>query len=308
MVEAVVDSPDIIARINRLRRERRAVILSHYYQRPEVQDIADFVGDSLELSRQAAGTDAAVIVFCGVHFMAESASILSPDKIVLLPELDAGCPMADMVTAEALRRWKRELPGYEVVAYVNTSAEVKAESDICCTSANVVKVIESIPRERGILFVPDRNLGLYAARMTGREIELWPGYCCVHERITPEDIRQARAAHPQARVLAHPECRPEVLELADAVASTSGMLRFAARSADREFIIATEEGLLHQLRRQCPGKEFYPAAERLVCNSMKMTTLEKVAWALETLEPRVDVPDDVRRRALNALERMLAVG
>ncbi|MDI6710656.1 MAG: quinolinate synthase NadA [Thermoanaerobacterales bacterium] len=302
-----MDSADIIGRINRLRRERRAVILSHYYQRPEVQDIADFVGDSLELSRQAAGTDAAVIVFCGVHFMAESASILSPDKIVLLPEPDAGCPMADMVTAEALRRRKRELPGYEVVAYVNTSAEVKAESDICCTSANVVRVIESVPREKGILFIPDRNLGLYAMRMTGREVELWPGYCCVHEHITPEDIRLARAAHPQARVLAHPECLPEVLDLADAVASTSGMIRFAARSADREFIIATEEGLLHQLRRQCPGKEFYPAAERLLCNSMKMTTLEKVAWALETLEPRVDVPDDVRRRALNALERMLAI-
>lgn len=303
-----MDTTDIIQRINRLRRERRAVILSHYYQRPEVQDIADFVGDSLELSRQAAGTGAAVIVFCGVHFMAESASILSPDKIVLLPEPDAGCPMADMVTAEALRWRKRELPGYEVVAYVNTSAEVKAESDICCTSANVVRVIESIPREKGILFIPDRNLGRYAMRMTGREVELWPGYCNLHDRITAEDIRKARATHPQARVLAHPECRPEVLDLADAVASTSGMIRFAARSADREFIIATEEGLLHQLRRQCPGKEFYPAAPQLFCDTMKMTTLDKVAWALETLEPRVDVPDDVRRRALNALERMLAIG
>lgn len=303
----MVEKQELVARIAELRRKRRAVILSHYYQQPEVQDIADYVGDSLELSRQAAGTDAAVIVFCGVHFMAESAAILSPDKIVLLPEKAAGCPMADMVTAQALRARRRESPDREVVAYVNTSAEVKAESDICCTSANVLKVVRSISPDKGILFVPDRNLGRYAAVETGRDIEFWPGYCGIHDNIRPEDILAARADHPQARVMAHPECRTAVLAMADAVASTSGMLRYAGQVQDREFIVATEDGLLHQLRRQYPGKEFYPAAPRIVCETMKMTTLDKVVRALETMEPRVDVPSDIRRRALRALERMLEV-
>lgn len=296
---------DLVQAIERERRRRRAVILCHYYQRPEVQDIADCIGDSLELSRWAAGTDAETIVFCGVHFMAESAAILSPDRIVLLPEITAGCPMADMVTAEALRSRKAELPGCEVVAYVNTSAEVKAEADICCTSANVIKVIQSLPPEKPILFVPDANLARYAAKKTGREIIAWPGYCNVHDQLRAQDIIRARAAHPAAAVLVHPECREEVIELADEVASTSGMLRYAANSNRREFIIGTEEGLLHQLRQQCPGKEFYLASPRLVCESMKLTTLEKVLRALETLEPRVTVPADVRHRALQALERML---
>ncbi|MGQ9497440.1 MAG: quinolinate synthase NadA [Desulfotomaculales bacterium] len=295
----------LIQAIRRERRRRRAVILCHYYQRPEVQDIADCVGDSLELSRWAAGTDADVIVFCGVHFMAESAAILSPDKMVLLPEMTAGCPMADMVTAEALRAKKAELPGYEVVAYVNTSAEVKAEADICCTSANVIKVIQSLPPEKPILFVPDANLARYAARKTGREIVPWPGYCNVHDQLRAQDIIQAKAAHPAAAVLVHPECREEVIELADEVASTSGMLRYAANSDRREFIIGTEEGLLYRLRQECPGKEFHLASPNLVCESMKLTTLEKVLRALETLEPRVTVAPDVRRRALQALERML---
>lgn len=294
--------------IERERRRRRAVVLCHYYQRPEVQDIADSIGDSLELSRWAAGTDAEVIVFCGVHFMAESAAILSPDKAVLLPEITAGCPMADMVTAEALRARKAELPGCEVVAYVNTSAEVKAEADICCTSANVIRVIDSLPPEKPILFVPDANLARYAEKVTGREIIAWPGYCNVHDGLRAADIRRAKAEHPEAAVLVHPECREEVIDLADAVASTSGMLRYAAAADRREFIIGTEEGLLHQLKKQCPGKEFYLASPNLVCESMKLTTLEKVLRALETLEPRVTVPPEVRRRALQALERMLAIG
>lgn len=299
---------DLVRAIERERRRRRAVILCHYYQRPEVQDIADCIGDSLELSRWAAGTDAEVIVFCGVHFMAESAAILSPDKVVLLPEITAGCPMADMVTAEALRARKAALPACEVVAYVNTSAEVKAEADICCTSANVIQVIQSLPPDKPIFFVPDANLARYAAKKTGREIIAWPGYCNVHDALRAADIIRAREEHPAAAVLVHPECREEVIDLADEVASTSGMLRYAANSNHREFIIGTEEGLLHQLRKQCPRKRFYLASPRLVCDSMKLTTLEKVLRALETLEPRVTVPAEVRRRALQALERMLSIG
>ncbi len=303
----MANGKELVEKIRELKRQRNAVILSHYYQRPEVQDIADFVGDSLELSSKAAGTDADVIVFCGVHFMAESAAILSPDKTVLLPELSAGCPMADMVTAEQLRAKKQDIPGVLVVSYVNTSAAVKAESDICCTSANVVKVISSIPREREILFVPDANLGRYAEQVTGRKMHLWPGYCPVHHNLRPEDVLQAKEDHPDAKVLAHPECQLDVIALADHVASTSGMLRFARESAAREFIVCTEEGLLHQMRRTCPGKEFYLAAPDLVCESMKLTTLEKLAWSLETLTPTVTVERDVQQRAMKALERMLAL-
>jgi quinolinate synthase len=293
--------------IKRLKKERRAVILSHVYQRPEVQEIADFVGDSLGLAQQAAKTDAEVIVFCGVHFMAESAAILSPDKIVLLPEIKAGCPMADMVTVEALRERKKEIPGVIVVCYVNTSAAVKAESDVCCTSANAVKVVSSLPEDRPVLFIPDKNLGQYVARQTGRKIHLWEGYCNTHDRLFAEDVLAAREAHPEALVLVHPECHPEVIDLADAVASTTGMIRFARESSAREFIIGTETGILHQFRKQCPDKEFYLASDKLICPNMKATTLEKVHRALVTLEPRVTVPPEIREKALRSLERMLAV-
>lgn len=293
--------------IKRLKKERRAVILSHVYQRPEVQEIADFVGDSLGLSQQAAKTDAEVIVFCGVHFMAESAAILSPDKIVLLPEIKAGCPMADMVTVEALRERKEEIPGVIVVCYVNTSAAVKAESDVCCTSANAVKIVSSLPEDRPVLFIPDENLGQYVARQTGRKIHLWEGYCNTHDKLFAEDVLAAREAHPHALVLVHPECRPEVIDLADAVASTTGMIRFARESDAREFIVCTETGILHQFRKQCPDKEFYLASDKLICPNMKATTLEKVHRALVTLEPRVTVPPEIREKALRSLERMLAV-
>lgn len=297
----------LVNRISELKKRRKAILLSHYYERPEIQDLADFVGDSLELSRRAAGTDAEVIVFCGVHFMAESAAILSPDKIVLLPDEFAGCPMADMVSADSLRKEKERLGNPLVVSYVNTSADVKAESDVCCTSANVVQVVEAIPRDREILFVPDQNLGRFAEGRTGRELHLWPGYCSVHDDLKAGDVERAKAAHPGAEILVHPECRPEVIALADEVASTSGMLRYACGSSAREFIIATEEGILHQMYKQCPGKEFVVPSDRLVCATMKLTTLEKVERALETLRPRVVVEDQIRERALVALERMLEI-
>jgi len=293
--------------IGRLKEERHAVILAHAYQPPEIQEIADYVGDSLGLSRQAACSDAEVIVFCGVHFMAESAFILSPAKTVLLPDKKAGCPMADMITAPALRRKKRELPGATVVCYVNTSAEVKAESDIACTSANAVQVVASLPVDGPILFVPDRNLGNYVASQTGRKMICWEGFCGTHNRLTEADILKAKSEHPRALVLVHPECRPEVAALADTVASTTGMIRFAANSKARRFIIATERGILHQLRKQCPDKEFYLAAENLICPNMKLTTLEKVRDSLVSLEPRVTVPEETRERAERCLERMLEV-
>lgn len=294
--------------IRRLKKERNAVILAHYYQRPEVQDVADFIGDSLQLSQQAAATDADVIVFCGVHFMAESAAILSPDKIVLLPEERAGCPMADMVTAEALRQKKQEHPEAVVVCYVNSAADVKAESDICCTSSNAVKVVNSLPPEQPILFIPDKNLGNWVARQTGRNnIILWEGWCNTHDRLTREDILAAKEAHPEALVLVHPECRPDVVDLADGVFSTAGIINYARNSEAREFIIGTESGILHQLQKNCPDKQFYLASNKLICPNMKSTTLPKVKYALEEMEPRITVLPEIRDRALNALERMLAI-
>lgn len=299
---------ELIAEIERLKQERSALILSHYYQLPEVQDIADFVGDSLELSRRAATTQAKVLLFCGVHFMAETAAILSPEKTVVIPDLEASCPLAAMITPEAVKAKKMQLQGAVVVTYVNTTAAVKAESDIICTSANGARVVESLPLDSTVLFVPDRNLGQWvASQCPGRRIILWDGYCHVHDQIRPEDILQAKKEHPAAQVLAHPECRPEVLALADKVGSTSGILRFAREGAAQEYIIVTEEGLLHQLRKENPGKKFYLVSPRLICPDMKRITLDKVYQALQHLEPRVEVPAPVRERAVRAVERMLAI-
>lgn len=294
--------------IRSLKKKRNAVILAHYYQKPEIQEIADYVGDSLELARKAAGTSADVIVFCGVHFMAESAAILSPDKTVLLPVKESGCAMADMVTVEALKARKKELTNPVVVTYVNSSAEVKAESDICCTSANAVKIVKSIPEDKDILFVPDKNLGHYAAKQAKRELVLWEGYCPVHDEVKVEDVIRAKEEHPQAELIVHPECRPEVVDMADFVSSTSGLLRYAKESNAKEFIVGTEEGILHQLKKQNPGKKFYILEkEKLVCRDMKYTTLPKLKEALENMNPQVTVPAEVRERALKCLQRMLDV-
>jgi len=287
-----------------LKRERKAVILAHYYQRPEIQDIADFVGDSLQLSQQAAKTDAEVIVFCGVHFMAESAAILAPDKIVLLPEPKAGCPMADMVDAEGLRAYKKRIPGVKVVCYVNSSAEVKAESDICCTSSNAVKVVQSLQGEE-ILFVPDENLGRYAAQILGRSLKLWPGYCKTHDRLKKEDILKARKEYPLAEVIIHPECREDVCQEADYIGSTAGLISYAQNSKSLSFIVGTESGILHRLQQVCPDKEFHLASERLVCPNMKLTTLIKVRDSLLGLSPRITVKEEIRVKAKQSLDRML---
>ncbi len=297
----------IEARILELARSKNAVILAHNYQRGEVQDIADYTGDSLELARLAAKTDAEVIVFCGVHFMAETASILSPDKTVLLPDRGAGCPMADMITEEQLIARKKELPNAVVVTYVNSSAAVKAESDYCCTSANGVKVVQSIDAEE-ILFVPDQYLGDFIRRKTGKKMTLWPGYCPTHARILAQDIIERRKEHPKAKAVVHPECRPDVIDQADEALSTSGMLRYAQRDDVQELIVGTEIELLHRLRKENPGKAFFPATEKAVCPNMKKITLEKMLHALETLSPVIKVPEDIRVRALAAVDRMVAIG
>jgi quinolinate synthase len=293
-------------KIKELARKRNAIILAHNYQPPEIQDLADLCGDSLELSRKAARTDAEVIVFCGVHFMAETASILSPDKTVLLPRHDAGCLMADMITAEALQARIDSLPPMPVVTYVNSTADVKALSTICCTSANVVKVVNSLEAEE-MLLTPDRNLAMYAASQTGKKIHIWEGYCPTHEWLTPEDVARAREAHPNAVFMAHPECRPQILELADVIASTSGMLRHAAASSEKEFIVGTEQGLLYPMQKENPGKKFYPASEKMICRNMKKISPDHVLNCLETLEGEVRVPEEIRRPALQAVERMIAM-
>ncbi|MFQ5925009.1 MAG: quinolinate synthase NadA [Dehalococcoidia bacterium] len=298
----------LIEEIQRLKGERNAIILAHNYQLGEVQDIADFVGDSLGLSQKAAQTDAEVIVFCGVHFMAETASILCPDKTVLLPDMHAGCPMADMVTAEGLRQKKKEHPGATVVCYINSSAEVKAESDVCCTSANAVRMVEKLADGREIIFVPDQYLGHYISTRTGREMILWPGFCPTHLRIKSQDVIRLKQEHPRARVVVHPECRPEVIALADEVLSTGGMCRFAGRPEVEEMIVGTELGIIHRLRKENPGKRFIPASEQAVCPRMKLITLESVLWSLEEMTPEVKVPEEIRLRAKAAVDKMLEVG
>lgn len=297
---------NITQRIYDLKQQRQAVILAHNYQPSEIQDIADFVGDSLELSQQAAHSQADVIVFCGVHFMAETANILSPQKTVLLPEPSAGCPMANMITAEALRLKKQELPGVPVVCYVNTSAAVKAECDICCTSANAIKVVESLPQQE-ILLVPDQFLGQWIASQTNKKIHLWPGFCPTHANIKPQHILDMKERYPQAKVMVHPECRLEVDALADAIPSTSGMLRYARQVEAHQIIVGTEIGILHRLNKEIPDKEFIPVIPQVVCPEMKLTTLDKVLRCLEDMQPQVIVPEDIRSRAYAAVERMLQV-
>jgi quinolinate synthase len=296
------------AALRRLADERDAVLLAHNYQRPEVQDAADFVGDSFELSRKAAATPRSVILFCGVHFMAETAHLLSPQKTVLMPDLRAGCPMANMVTAEGLKALKEQHPGAAVVSYVNTTAAVKAESDVCCTSSNAVEIVNSIPREQEIIFVPDKNLGAWVQRQTGRTMILWDGFCHVHTLIRPEDIVARRGEHPGAKVLAHPECLPEVSELADVVTSTSGMLRYPGEDPDQvtTYVVATETGLLHRLEVTYPGKRFVAATLNAVCPNMKLTTLDKAIAALDEGLNEVTVPPRIRERAAQAVARMIA--
>ncbi len=306
--ERAAREAELAAEIRALAAERDAVILAHNYQRAEVQDVADFVGDSLGLSRQAAATDASVIVFAGVHFMAETAKLLAPDKRVWLPETRAGCPMADMVTGAALAEWKAAHPGVPVVTYVNSSAEVKAESDVCVTSANAVAVVRALGEKR-ILFAPDRNLGSWVARsLPDVEVELWAGWCPTHDEVTVEQVQAAREAHPGALVMAHPECRPEVVDLADAVLSTSQMLRFAAESASEEFVVVTESGLLHALENAAPAKRFFELAPRMLCPNMKLTTLAKVRDALALGQHEIDVPSEIAKSARRAVERMVAIG
>ncbi|MCU0665175.1 MAG: quinolinate synthase NadA [Myxococcota bacterium] len=299
---------DIVTRILALKEQRRAVILAHNYQVPKVQDIADFGGDSLELSRKAATTDAEVIVFCGVHFMAETAKLLSPEKTVLLPDLGAGCPMADMITGEELRQFKLEHPGAVVVCYVNSTAEVKAQSDVCCTSSNAADIIRRIPEHRPVLFVPDQYLGGHVQRLTGRELVLWPGYCPTHARLLPEHIEEARAAHPGAPVVVHPECRAETCLAADEVLSTGQMVQFARTSPAQVILVGTEEGLLHRLRKENPTKTFTLIHAALHCPNMKKVNLEKILWSLEELAPSIEVPSDIAIKARLAVERMLGHG
>ncbi len=297
---------EITQRIAKLKAGRRAVILAHNYQLPEVQDIADIRGDSLELSREAAKTDADVIVFCGVHFMAETAKILSPQKTVLLPDPQAGCPMADMITAEDVRRLKERHPGLPVVAYVNTSAEVKAESTICCTSANAVKVVESLDADE-VLFVPDKSLGAYVASKTSKKVILYSGFCPTHHRILASDVINAKRDHPGAVVVAHPECTMDVVRLADAVESTSGMLRYVKASPASEFIICTERGLLHRMETENPDKKFYNPSPVNICPNMKKITLEKVLWSLEDMKFEITLPAETIEKARAAIEGMVAI-
>ncbi|MDH4027610.1 MAG: quinolinate synthase [Nitrospirota bacterium] len=326
----MTDTEILREKILSLKKKRNAIILAHNYQRDEVQDIADYCGDSLELSRTAASIDCDVIVFCGVNFMAESASILSPEKTVILPEITACCPMADMITVAGTRNTKTEFPGFRyqggftypagftlrdikklhpgvpVVTYVNTTADVKAESDICCTSANAVKIVESLDSDK-VICTPDKNLSAWIAKNTGKEVIAWDGFCHVHERVTADDVSKARMEHPEALVLAHPECRMEVLEKADHVTSTSGMIRFAGSSDAKEFIIGTETGLLYRLRKDNPDKIFYPLRKDMICPNMKKTTLKSILTSLESMANVIKVPEGIRISAKRSLDRMLEV-
>jgi len=296
----------LIEEIRHLKQKRKAIILVHNYQLGEVQDIADYTGDSLDLSRTASKADAEVIVFCGVHFMAETASILCPDKTILLPDINAGCPMADMINVGGLRALKKEYPGVPAMTYVNTSAEVKAESDICCTSANSVKVAQSLNSPE-IIFVPDKYLVHYTSSRVRKKFIIWDGYCPFHVKILPEDILKERAIHPHAEVMVHPECIPAVTALADQILSTGGMCKYAKETAAQEIIVGTEIGLLHRLRKENPEKKFYPASELAICPNMKCINLEKVLWALQDMKYEIKVPEPIRVKAQVTVDRMLAI-
>jgi quinolinate synthase len=303
---------ELVAVIDHLRSERKAVILAHYYQEEAIQDIADFIGDSLELSRRAASTEADVIVFCGVHFMAETAKILNPGKIVLLPDLEAGCSLADACPAEAFARFRRQHPDHYVVSYINCSAAVKAQSDLICTSSNAVHLVCQLPPDRPILFAPDQNLGRWVARQSGRELTLWPGSCIVHETFSEQALLRLRQEHPQAEVIAHPECQQHLLDLADFIGSTSKLLQRAETSPAPAFIVLTEPGILHQMRRRVPLKTFHavPGADGCSCNAcpyMRLNTLEKLCQCLLTMTPAIELDEGIRQRALLPIERMLAM-
>jgi quinolinate synthase len=301
-----MESKERSARIKEMTHSRKAIILAHNYQIGEIQDAADFVGDSLELSRKAAEVEEEVIVFCGVHFMAETANILAPNKLVLIPEISAGCPMADMITGDEIRAWKKDYPGRPVVSYVNTSAEVKAESDICCTSSNAVKVVESIEGDE-VLFAPDKNLASYVAGQTSKKVIPWDGYCYVHHHIMLRDIREKRELYPKAEVWVHPECRPEVAVAADRVLSTGHMVK-AAGETDRETIIlGTEIGIIHRLKKENPGVNFVPAKDRALCVNMKKITMESLYQSLLNKQYKVQVPPDIAGKARGAIERMIQI-
>ena len=298
-------SDPIIEKISELKKKNNAVILAHNYQRGEIQDVADFVGDSLGLSQQAAKTDADLIVFCGVHFMAETAALLSPDKTVIMPDEHAGCPMASMITARELREKKKLYPNAKVVCYVNTTAAVKAESDICCTSSNAVKIVSSIPEDEEIIFVPDKSLGAYVSSCLDREMMYWDGYCPTHHRILAEQIVKMKSEHPAAEVVVHPECTPDVLALADHVASTTGILNYSKSSKSKEFVIGTEIGILHRMKKENPDKTFMPVTPLSDCPNMKLNTLEKLLWSLEDIQFVVTVPEEIAVEARKAIQRML---
>jgi quinolinate synthase len=299
---------EITKKIEKLKKEKNAVILAHNYELPEVQDVADFVGDSLGLSMTAAKTEADIIVFCGVHFMAETAKILSPDKLVLLPDKKAGCPMADMIDAESLKTLQTEHPQAVTLCYVNTSAEVKAHCDYCCTSSNALKMVRHILKSHAeIIFIPDKYLAQYVSAQVGRKFIIWEGFCPTHARILPEDIMRARKLHPQAKVLVHPECTPELTRLADLVASTEKMCHYVHENDATEFIIGTEVGIIHRMKKENPVKYFYPASEKAVCPNMKRINLERILWSLTDMDYQITVPEVTMNQARGAIERMLEI-
>ena len=303
---------DLPAAITELRKRRRAIILAHYYQEPEIQDIADYIGDSLELSRRAADTDADVIVFCGVHFMAETAKILNPSRLVLLPDLEAGCSLAESCPSEAFANFRAQYPGHLVMSYINTSAAIKAQSDLICTSSNAVDLVRQLPEDQPILFAPDRNLGQWVQRKSGRPMVLWPGSCIVHETFSEAAVLALKQAHPEAAVIAHPECQESLLDLADFIGSTSRLLSHSRSAAAPTFIVLTEPGILHQMRRAMPHKTFLevPGLDGCSCNAcphMRRNSLAKLWHCLETLEPRIELPEDLRQQALVPIRKMLAM-